>query len=163
MAAGVMPCADGYMEWSSALLRRDRFGDMIGNPDWYQDPRWADPASAADPALVEEFNAYFLGWCIERTKREIWAEARRAKVLCAPLFTMEDLFADNHFRDRGFWTQVDHPVMGTVTIPGRPFIMQSGGWELRRPAPMLGEHTREVLKEAGLHDAAVAEVVGGGA
>ena len=161
MAAGVLPCADGYMEWSTSLIRRDRFGDMIGNPEWFQDPRFADPLTANDPEVVGEFNAHFLGWCIERTKREIWEEARRSKVLCAPLFTMEDLFNDEHFRDRGFWSEVDHPVMGKVTIPGRPFIMQKGGWELRRPAPLLGEHTREVLAEAGLGGDVIAAVSGG--
>jgi len=160
-AAGVLPCADGYMEWAASLIRRDRFGDMLGNPEWFQDPRFADPANANDPDIAEEFNAHFMAWCIERTKREIWTEARRAKVLCAPLFTMEELFEDDHFRDRGFWSTVEHPVMGTVTIPGRPFIMEKGGWQLRRPAPLLGEHTEEVLAEAGLQASAIAAVVGG--
>ena len=61
---------------------------------------------------------HFLQWCLERTKREAWAEARRAKVLSGPLFTMQDMFEDDHFRDRGFWHNVDHPRPGQVEIPG---------------------------------------------
>jgi crotonobetainyl-CoA:carnitine CoA-transferase CaiB-like acyl-CoA transferase len=69
--------------------------------------------------------------------------------MCGPLFTMEDLFQDEHFRGRGFWQRATHPMLGDVEIPGRPFIMGEGGWTLRRPAPLLGEHTEEVLREAG--------------
>ena len=77
-------------------------------------------------------------------------EARRAKVMCGPLFTTQDLYEDDHFRNRGFWQTARHPEMGEVEFPGRPFIMQEGGWEVRRTAPLLGQHTEEVLSETGL-------------
>jgi crotonobetainyl-CoA:carnitine CoA-transferase CaiB-like acyl-CoA transferase len=86
---------------------------------------------------------------MERTKRQVWAEARRAKVLCGPLLTIEEIVEDPHFRERGFWQQVAHPELGTVEMPGRPFLMSDSPWALRRPAPLLGEHTAEVLREAG--------------
>jgi crotonobetainyl-CoA:carnitine CoA-transferase CaiB-like acyl-CoA transferase len=76
-------------------------------------------------------------------------------VLCGPLFTVEDMFVDDHFRDRGFWTRVEHPVMGAVEVPGRPFMMGKGGWQMRRPAPLLGQHTAEVLRESGASEALV--------
>jgi crotonobetainyl-CoA:carnitine CoA-transferase CaiB-like acyl-CoA transferase len=113
-----------------------------------------------NPEIVEEWNSHFIVWCIERTKREIWAEARRAKLLCAPLFSMEDLYNDEHFRSRGFWSKVTHPVMGDVQIPGRPFQMSAGGWELRRPAPLLAEHTREILTRAGCSEAEIEAAAG---
>ncbi len=155
MPQGIYPVADGYVEFVNAAIRPDRVDDMIGYPEWSQAPQYKDPAQRMDPFVIEEWNANFLGWCLERTKREVWAEARRAKVLCGPLFTMEDVFEDSHFRDRGFWDHIDHPEMGNVEMPGRPFIMGKGGWQLRRPAPLLGEHTREVLTEAGLSAAEV--------
>ncbi|WP_322796400.1 CoA transferase [Tepidiforma sp.] len=158
MPQGIYPCADGYVEFTNAGLRPDRIDDMLGHPDWNQQPQFQDPVQRLDPYVIEEWNAYFLGWCLERTKREVWAEARRAKVLCGPLFTMEDLFEDEHFRSRGFWATVDHPALGTVEMPGRPFIMGKGGWQLRRPAPLLGQHTEEVLRECGVDDAAIARV-----
>jgi crotonobetainyl-CoA:carnitine CoA-transferase CaiB-like acyl-CoA transferase len=102
------------------------------------------------PSLIEEWNVYFLEWCLARTKREIWDEARRARLICGPLFTMADLHEDEHFRGRGFWASGDHPVMGKVEMGGRPFVMGKGGWRLRRPAPLLGQHTREVLAETGI-------------
>jgi crotonobetainyl-CoA:carnitine CoA-transferase CaiB-like acyl-CoA transferase len=149
MPQGVYPCADGYVDFTNAGGRPDRVADMLGHPDWLNDPLFKDPAARFKPEVIEAWNANFLVWCLERTRREIWAEARRARVMCGPLFTMEDLFQDEHFRGRGFWQRATHPMLGDVEIPGRPFIMGEGGWTLRRPAPLLGEHTEEVLREAG--------------
>jgi crotonobetainyl-CoA:carnitine CoA-transferase CaiB-like acyl-CoA transferase len=160
MPQGIYPVADGYVDFTNAAIRPDRVEDMIGYPEWSQDPKFKDPVQRMDPFVIEEWNANFLGWCLERTKREVWAEARRARVLCGPLFTMEDLFEDSHFRDRGFWDHVDHPELGSVELPGRPFIMAAGGWELRRPAPLLGQHTAEVLLGAGLSRAQIDEASG---
>jgi crotonobetainyl-CoA:carnitine CoA-transferase CaiB-like acyl-CoA transferase len=158
MPNGIYPCADGYVDFTNASLRYDRILEMLGNPEWATEEQYLDPIRRLDPAVVEEWTANFLMWCLERTKREVWAEARRAKVLCGPLFTMEDLFEDEHFRGRGFWHEVEHPEMGKVTIPGRPFQMARGGWSIRRPAPRLGEHTVEVLREAGVPEVDIAAI-----
>ena len=95
MPQGIYPCADGYVDFTNAGLRPDRVADMLNHAEWLNDPRYNDPVQRMNPAVIEEWNANFLGWCLERTKREIWAEARRAKVMCGPLFTMEDLFTDD--------------------------------------------------------------------
>lgn len=162
MPGGIYPCADGYVDFTNAALYPDRVDEMLGRPEWNRDPRFADPVQRFNPAIVEEWNTNFLMWCLERTKREIWAEARGARLLCGPLFTVEDMYTDSHFRDRGFWTEAEHAALGKVTIPGRPFVMHDGGWQLRRPAPLLGQHTAEVLREAGLHEAAIEAAVRGG-
>ncbi|MFN0146891.1 MAG: CaiB/BaiF CoA transferase family protein [Dehalococcoidia bacterium] len=155
---GVYPCADGYVEFSAAAARVDRLSEMLGHPEWLADPKWHVPGAMIRPDLVEEFEGNFYPWLYDHTKREIWAKAREARVLCGPLFTLDEIAADEHFRARGFWTKVDHPALGTVEIPGRPFVMPASPWEIRRPAPFLGEHTAEVLSEAGLSAAAIDQV-----
>lgn len=162
MPQGIYPCADGYIEFNNAGLRYDRVTEMLNHAEWLDDPRFTDPAERLKPEVIEEWNGSFIGWCVERTKREVWEEARRAKVLCGPLFTMQDMYDDEHFRNRGFWTSIEHPDLGTVELPGRPFQMQKGGWELRRPAPRLGQHTEEVLREAGLDEANVKAILAQG-
>jgi benzylsuccinate CoA-transferase BbsE subunit len=128
---------------------------MLGNPEWLADPRWHAPGALIKPDLQEEFDANFYPWLYEHTKREIWDAAQEARVLCGPLLTLEEIARDEHFRARGFWSKVSHAALGTVEIPGRPFIMPASPWEIRRPAPLLGEHTREVLAEAGLSAAEI--------
>ncbi len=136
--AGVYPCADGWVEFSAASNRMDRFSEMLGHPEWLQDPKWNIRATLLDPDHVAELEAYFFAWLSEHTKREIWEAARKAKVLCGPLFDVAEISADAHFRDRGFWATANHAKLGEVTFPGRPFIMPKTPWELRRPAPLAG-------------------------
>ncbi len=147
--AGVQPCADGYVEFSGASVRVDRLRAMLGEPEWFADGKWDQPGAFLDPELVGEFEANFYPWLFEHTKREIWKRAREARVLCGPLFTIDEIVSDAHFRDRGFWEPVSHAVMGELTVPGRPFIMPDSPWEIRRPAPLLGEHSQEVLDHLG--------------
>ena len=149
MLAGVYPCADGYVEFSGAAIRIPRLNEMLGRPEWLQDEKWWQPGIGLIPDLVDEFNGLFLPWALERTKREIWEAAREAKVLCGPLFSVDELFEDSHFSDRGFWSTVEHAELGEVRIPGRPLIMPKSPWTMRRPPPMLGQHTDEVLNECG--------------
>ena len=163
MLSGVYPCADGYVEFSGAAIRIPRLDDMLKSPDWLQDEKWWRPGASVNPELVDEFNAHFLPWALERTKREIWAEAREAKVLCGPLFSVDELFEDTHFSDRGFWATASHSELGEVQIPGRPFIMPASPWSLRRPPPRLGEHTDAVLSECGFGADEIAQLRKSGA
>ncbi len=144
---GVYPCADGYVEFSAAGTRMDRFNQMMGEPEWLKDPKWYERGALLDADNVAELDAYFFAWLSERTKREIWEAARGAKVLCGPLFDVADIAADSHFRDRGFWAQVQHEALGEVEIPGRPFTMPKSPWSMRRPAPLLNEHGDEIRAE----------------
>ena len=163
MLTGVYPCADGYVEFSGAAARIPRLNEMLGQPEWLQDPKWWQPGVGFIPDLVDEFNAHFLPWSLERTKREIWALAREAKVLCGPLFSVDELFEDTHFTDRGFWASTTHPEIGEVTLPGRPLVMPQSPWTLRRPPPLLGEHTDAVLRECGFDGDAITSLRASGA
>ena len=158
MLAGVYPCADGYVEFSGAATRIDRLDQMLDSPEWLQESKWREPGVGLRADLVDEFHANFLPWLLERGKREIWSAARAAKVLCAPLLTVDELFADDHFRGRGFWKTVEHDELGEFEMPGRPFTMPASPWSLRRPAPRLGEHTDEVLAECGFDAAQISDL-----
>ncbi len=122
---------------------------MLGNPEFLQEPRWYTPEAQSDPDLVDEFNAYFLGWCLERTKMELWEIGQSNNVISAPVNTVEDVLSDPEFNKRGAFAMMNHPEAGEVRIPGRPFIMSETPWDLRRPAPTLGQHNEELLTGLG--------------
>ncbi|MDG2112153.1 MAG: CoA transferase, partial [Actinomycetota bacterium] len=74
-------------------------------------------------------------------------DAQAVKWPVTPLNAPVDILDDEHFEHRGFFIDVEHPVAGTVKQPGAPFRLRDG-WQLRRPAPTLGEHQDEVEAEA---------------
>lgn len=155
---GVYPCKDGYLEVTGGLIYFPRVVQMLGDPPELLHPRWYQPESQTDPELKGEFEAHFLSWTLQRGKREAWRIAQESGVLSGPLNTMEDLSNDKHFNARGAFAQVDHPATGSLKYPGRPFVMSESPWDVRRPAPLLGQHNQEILEELGYGSSDVARL-----
>lgn len=151
LAGGVKPTADGYINLlATGRQRMDQFVEMIGRDDLIGDPRLIQQPTTLEPAFVEEVAASYLGWLVQQGKREAVAEAQRRGLLAGVVNTPEDLVSDPHYRERGVWEAIEHPVAGTFEYPGRPFIMSETPRPFARRAPMLGEHNAEVLGELGV-------------
>ena len=91
-----------------------------------------------------------------KTKAELFEQALKRRLLIVPVSTMDDLDANEHLAVRGYWREVERDGL-RLRFPG-PFAQFSGSpIEYRRAAPLLGEHTAEVLAEtraaASLHGA----------
>ena len=147
--AGTFPCADGYFRIASGGPRFSRAVEMMGNPPELLDPKWYTPQAPGDPALKEEFEAYFMEFTLQHTKRELFKMGQETGNLSAPFYSMDEVYDDPQYNERGFFAEVDHPMTGKVRYPGRPFIMEKTPWQLRRPAPLLGQHNWEVYSEMG--------------
>ena len=162
LAGGIYPVADGYVEvTASAGNYWKRFAEMIGDP-LFDDPKWKDPRTQANPAAKEEADAVIYPWMLSHTRAEVWAEARRVHATIAPLFTGEDIANDPVFRERGLWTEVEHATLGRFPMLGRPYQLEKTPWRLRQAAPMLGEHTRSVLTSVGFAATEIDDLYGEG-
>jgi len=106
------------------------------------DPRFNNPN---DLSLVPEVDGAFIAWLMERTKQEASEQLQSKNTICTPFNTPADIFNDRHFKERNFWVEIDHPVAGRLTYPGAPIDMPDGGYQIRRPAPLLGQHNEEIL------------------
>ena len=148
-ASGTFPCKDGYVEIAGGGPLFPRVIKMLEEPKFLQDPKWIAPGAGSDPELKEQFDGFFLSWLMERTKREVWEAGQKARVLCGPLYTTEDLLSDPQFSGRDFWTEIDHSFTGPVKYPGAAFRMSETPRRMRRPAPLLGEHNEEVYGHIG--------------
>ena len=148
--AGVYPCDDGFFQITGGGKYFKRVRNMMGNPEELSGEEWLSPAAQADEDMQGLFEAYFYPWLLDRSKHQAWSQAQASRVLCGPLNTMADYLKDDTFRGRGAFEEVDHPVAGSFTYPGRPFMMDASPWSIRRPAPLLGQHTEEVLTELGM-------------
>jgi crotonobetainyl-CoA:carnitine CoA-transferase CaiB-like acyl-CoA transferase len=80
-----------------------------------------------------------------------WVSALiEAGVPCGPIHDYRQVFDDPHTRAREMSVTLEHPVEGPVRALGIPVKLSDTPGSIRRPAPLLGEHTDEVLREAGL-------------
>ena len=85
-----------------------------------------------------------------RTKREIFDLAAQHRVLAGMVQDPRDLLDCPQLKARGYFAEVAHPVTGPLRHPGAPVRLNGTPWELRRRAPLLGEHTAEICAEARL-------------
>ncbi|RLC69698.1 MAG: hypothetical protein DRI26_08585 [Chloroflexi bacterium] len=141
---GAFPCADGYFEIASLGMLWPTVAKMLDMPELAEDPRFSNPIAQQMPGHRQQFEEIWYPWILERTKKEIIAKGQEAGCLCGPINNMEEVLNDPHFRERGFWAEIDHPMTGVLTYPGRPIKSDEMPWVIRRPAPLLGEHNEEI-------------------
>ena len=144
---GVYACKDGFFQVAGGFVFWSRICRMMDRPDLVDDPGFNTPQGQRDPENLERFSVIWYPWIAEHTKLEIVTAGQAAGVLCGPISTSEDLLNEPHWKERGFWEEIEHPVAGKLTYPGAPFKMAETPWQASRPAPQLGEHNAEVFGE----------------
>jgi crotonobetainyl-CoA:carnitine CoA-transferase CaiB-like acyl-CoA transferase len=140
---------DGYI---SVMASTDRqfhaFCDLIGRPELKTDPRF--DGRAARSRHLKEVYAITEEVLRQRPSAEWLALLERADIPAAPLHTLESLLHDPHLDDVGFFEIREHPTEGGLRTMRLPLRFFGSPPQNSRPAPHLGEHTVEVLREAGL-------------
>jgi crotonobetainyl-CoA:carnitine CoA-transferase CaiB-like acyl-CoA transferase len=119
--------------------------NLIERPDLIEDPHFAENRTG-NPEVKAEFEEIFFEWLLRHPKQEIMERAQSLGYICGAGNTMEDAFRDRQLNERGFFVEVDHPYTGPLRYPGAPGRMSATPWKMGR-APLLGEHTEEVLFE----------------
>jgi crotonobetainyl-CoA:carnitine CoA-transferase CaiB-like acyl-CoA transferase len=150
---GVYPCR-GEERWVALSVWTDAewlgFVAAVGCPSWGTDDRFATVLGRK--ANEEELDRHVSAWTCEYEREEVVDLLRARGLHAAPVSSMADLFADPQLSART-WRPVDHPVLGQVHVMAPPFLLRDTPPEVRNPAPLLGQHTREVLAEVlGLPD-----------
>ena len=153
---------DGYV---CTLIYNDKqwraFFDVIGQPEKFKDPKFSNQQVRSKHypeayALVAE----------ELKKRSTaeWLEAlERADIPVQRMNSIDDIVADPHLAVTGYFGTVEHPTEGPIKSMATPSEWSESQPHYRRHAPRLGEHTREVLREAGLSEQAIDSLLSAGA
>jgi crotonobetainyl-CoA:carnitine CoA-transferase CaiB-like acyl-CoA transferase len=119
----------------------------IERPDMKEDPRFSNHAVRLQNQA--ELDEAIGAWFATKTREEAIAHMRAAEVAVGPVYDISDITKDVHFREREILVDLEDGDLDA--IPTHNFVPRlsatPGAW--RRPAPQLGEHTREILSEAG--------------
>lgn len=125
------------------------------------DARFAtlDARKRNEDALEAEVSA----WTREKSAREVTAILQALGIAAFPSSTHRDVFEDPNHKARGFFAEVNHSAYGRHSYPGIPWRFENTPMEVERPAPLLGQHTDEILAEIGFSTAEVEGLRGVGA
>jgi formyl-CoA transferase len=141
-------CTDGYITIGAANDRNfAKLARVLGHHEWIADERFA--ADHQRVAHREELAA-LIETVTSREPRAHWIhELEQAGIPCGPILDYEDALATPQAIAREMTVDVDHPTLGPLRTLGTPIKMSSTPLNPRRRGPMLGEHTDDVLSEAG--------------
>jgi formyl-CoA transferase len=155
-------CTDGYITLGGANERIfRRICDVLGHSEWTTDPEFADNASRVRhrEALARRIEAI-----TSSRPRDHWLALFEANdIPCGPINDYSQVFADAQVRAREMVVDVEHPTLGPIRSLGSPIKMSATPPDVRRRAPLLGEHTDMVLVELGLSPAEISGLRAAGA
>lgn len=156
------PTKDGYIAILPYLdAHWETFCKLSGRLDLLDDPKFKTLANRV--ANIDLTYSETAKTMITKTTKE-WIDIfGQTSVPTIVVNTLEDLITDEHLNAVGFWQTVDHPTEGKLKLPGFPINFSATPESIRRHPPNLGEHSTEILKEAGLSDADIAAMVKAGA
>jgi len=117
--------------------------------DWLRSVDWdeVDAFSSDDPdnameRIADAFGRFFK----TKTRTELFAEAVEGGIMLAPVNTIAEAVSHPQLRARDYWVSINHDHIGEpLTYPGAPVKMSETPWQVRGPAPRIGEHNHELL------------------
>ncbi len=154
----VTPVKDGYYEVITMVdAQWHRFMELLGDPEWQHDERLQNRWLAFQHA--DELDAFWHPWMAERTRVELMDLFGENHISFQPVHTIGEVAESEHLQAREFWAEVEHPEFAEpVRLPGAPYKLSESPWAIRRRAPLLGEHTVEVLSEVGIEASELARL-----
>jgi formyl-CoA transferase len=151
-------CADGYITLGAGTDRLfAQLSDLLGRPEWASRP---DFATAGDRVKNRATLIGHIETVTAERTRVHWLERfEEHGIPCGPINDYAETFADDQIRARGMIAAVEHPTLGRQRMAGSAIKMSETPPVVDRRAPLLGEHTREVLAEVGCSEEEIAAAV----
>lgn len=145
---GAYPCA-GEDQWCAIAVETDEqwraLCEVVGKPEWARDPELA--ATSGRLARHDEIDAGIGSWTRQLAPREVMEKLLAAGVPAGVVQRSSDLLRDPQYRHRAFYHYLEHGEMGRIPYAGHQFRIRGYASGPRSPAPLLGEHSFQVMYE----------------
>ena len=141
-------CADGYITLGTANDRLfHRLCELLGHAEWADHQDYVNNTTRVRNrvALAAQIEAI----TVRHPRRHWLSVLEEREIPCGPINTYEEVMSDPQIQARQMVVDTDHPTLGRVRTLGTPLKMSDTPLVTGRPAPLLGEHTEQVLQEAG--------------
>ena len=159
---GVFEAKDGPFNLAAAT--NDTYAklcELIGMPELITDARFT--TNALRMKNREELKPLLNAKFITRGKMEWTLDLVKLGLPAGPIFNLKQAFEDPHISKAGMIEEIDHPTLGRLRVLANPIRMEAmEGRSVRTPPPLLGQHSREVLREFGIAEARINALVGKG-
>jgi CoA:oxalate CoA-transferase len=141
----ILPCKDGFVALQASERHHwAKFVEMVGNPEWINDEKFQDRITLNEE-YGDEADALLAPWLASRTKEEIFALCRKYRVPGSPVYTVSDVLNNEHLKQRGYFVELEHGEAGVLKYPGIPYKFLESPGHYHSPAPLLGEHDKEIF------------------
>lgn len=144
--AGIFPCRDGFVYiWMSAPGHWDALRELLDHTEWMDEfpEHWLE--RACTPERVAIVRQHLGAWLQSQDKHEVAETAQKLGLILVPVNSPLDLQESPQYQYRGFFQEIDHPQLGTLSYPSVPYKMGLTPVHIESPAPLLGQHTAEIL------------------
>jgi crotonobetainyl-CoA:carnitine CoA-transferase CaiB-like acyl-CoA transferase len=145
-------CVDGYVYlWMSEPAHWNGLRTLMGEPQWMAEfpERWLELHLNAE--RIARCRTHIAQWMKTQSRADVVARAQKLGVPLVPVNTVKDIFESPQIQFRQFFVEIEHPVLGRSPYPTVPYRLSATPARIKAPAPVLGEHTEQVLRDiAGL-------------
>jgi len=143
----ILPCKDGYVALTCPQLAQwQRFLELMGNPEWAQNPRYRN-RRAMHEEYPDEVNALLIPWLKEHTMEELFQLCLKQRIPLVPIYRINELMNHPHLKQCNFFIEFDHPEAGRLKYTAGPCRFSVTDWQIERPAPLLGEHNELIFSQ----------------
>jgi crotonobetainyl-CoA:carnitine CoA-transferase CaiB-like acyl-CoA transferase len=144
--AYVFPCREGHIALLALTDQHwESLKELMGQPEWAQSELFATMMQRFQH--IDAVEAGVAAWLSEQDCHEVARRGQELHIPAFPVRNMAEVTTSEQYRERGFFVSIDHPEAGPLTYPGAPFKFSAAPWQIRSPAPRLGQHNARIYGE----------------